>query len=35
MKHLNDSYVLRLLKSSKTSKEISALLGITKRYANI
>ena len=34
MKHLNDNYVLGLLKSSKTSKEIAALLGISKRYAN-
>ena len=34
MKHLSDSYVLGLLKSSKTSAEIARLLGITKRYAN-
>lgn len=34
MKHLNDNYVLGLLKSSKSSTEIALLLGITKRYAN-
>ena len=30
MKHLNDNYVLGLLKSSKSSAEIALLLGITK-----
>ena len=34
MKHFKDKYVLQLLKSSKSSKEISVLLNITKRYVN-
>ena len=34
MKHFKDKYVLQLLKSSKSSKEISVLFNITKRYVN-
>ena len=34
MKHLNDNYVLQLLKSTKTSKDIATLVGISKRYVN-
>ena len=34
VKHFNDKYVLQLPKSSKSSKEISVLLNITKRYVN-